>query len=76
MTVGGTIRGLGDERALAGDLIFYGIPKALTWNLKDVATHDFEDMSDLQVGERPRKKLKATAGLKAEPPMDRTLERI
>lgn len=44
-------RGLGDEKALAGGLIFYGAPKALTWELKDVAAHDFEDMSKLQVGE-------------------------
>ena len=51
LTVGGTIRGMGDEKALAGDLIFYGTPKALTWNLKDVASHDFDDMSELQVGE-------------------------
>ena len=50
LTVGGTIRGLGDEKALAGDLIFYGTPKALTWELKDVVSHDFDDMSELQVG--------------------------
>ena len=50
LTVGGTIRGLGDEKASAGDLIFYGKPKALTWKLKDVASHDFGDMSKLQVG--------------------------
>ena len=51
LTVGGTIRGLGDEKALAGDLIFYGTPKALIWELKDVVSHDFDDMSELQVGE-------------------------
>ena len=28
LTVGGTIRGLGDEKAIAGDLILYGTPKA------------------------------------------------
>ena len=50
LTVGGTIRGLGDEKALAGNLIFYGTPKALTWDLKDVVSHDFDDMSELQVG--------------------------
>ena len=51
LTLGGTIRGLGDEKALAGHLIFYGTPKALTWDLKDVVSHDFDDMSELQVGE-------------------------
>ena len=51
LTVGGTIRGLSDEKSLAGHLIFYRTPKALTWELKDVATHDFDDMSELQVGE-------------------------
>lgn len=50
LTVGGTIRGLGDERALAGHLIFYGTPKALTWEVKDVVSHDFDDISELQVG--------------------------
>ena len=52
LTVGGAIRGLGDQKALAGDLIFHGAPKAITWDLKDVMTHDFtEDMTKLQVGE-------------------------
>ena len=50
LTVGGTIRGLGDDEARAGDLIFYGTPKALTWALKDVMSHDFDDMTNLQVG--------------------------
>ena len=49
LTVGGTIRGLGDDKALAGDLILYGTPKALTWELKDVVSHDFDDMSELRV---------------------------
>ena len=51
LTVGGTIRGLGDEKALAGQLIFYGTPKALTWDLKDVVSHEFGDILELQVGE-------------------------
>ena len=51
LTVGGTIRSLGDERALAGNLIFHGTPKALTWNLKDVVSHDFDDILELHVGE-------------------------
>ena len=51
LTVGGTIRGLGDEKAFAGDLIFRGTPKAVTWNVKDLMSHDFGDVSQLQVGE-------------------------
>ena len=52
LTVGGTIRGLSEEKALAGNLIFYQTPKAITWELKDVMSHDFtDDMSKLQVGE-------------------------
>ena len=51
LTVGGMIRGLGDEKALAGNLIFYGAPKALTWELKDVMSHDFDGIAGLQVGE-------------------------
>lgn len=51
LTVGGTIRGLGDERAFAGDLIFRGAPKAVTWELKDVVSHDFGDVSQLKIGE-------------------------
>ena len=50
LTVGGTIRSLGDEKALAGHLIFYRTPKAITWELKDVMSHDFDDVSKLHVG--------------------------
>ena len=49
LTVGGTIRGLGDEKAFAGNLIFYGVPKALTWELKDVVSHEFGDEAELLV---------------------------
>ena len=52
LTVGGTISGLGDEKALAGNLIFYGAPKAITWDVKDVMSHDFaDDTSELQVSD-------------------------
>ena len=52
LTVGGTIRGLGDDRALAGDLILFRTPKAITWELKDTMSHDFtDDISKLQTGE-------------------------
>ncbi|MCY4661574.1 MAG: hypothetical protein OXF93_17485 [Acidobacteria bacterium] len=50
LTVGGTIRGMGDQKALAGDLIFYRTPKAITWELKDAMSHEFGDISKLQVG--------------------------
>lgn len=52
LTVGGLIRGLGEGRALAGDLIVLQVPKAITWDFKDVMSHDFtDDMSILQIGE-------------------------
>ena len=52
LTVGGAIRGLGEHKALAGNLILLQTPKAITWELKDVMSHDFtDDMSKLHVGE-------------------------
>ena len=51
LTVGGTIHRLGDENALAGHLILDRTPKALTWNLKDVASHDFNGTSELRIDE-------------------------
>ena len=52
LTVGGTIRRLGEEGAQAGNLILFQTPKAITWELKDVMSHDFtDDISKLQVGE-------------------------
>lgn len=52
LTVGGTIRGLGEREALAGNLIFFQTPRAITWELKDVMSHDFtDDMSKLEIGE-------------------------
>ena len=42
---------MGEQKALAGDLIFYRTPKAITWELKDAMSHEFaDDMSKLQVG--------------------------
>ena len=49
LTIGGTIRGLDDAQALAGELIFYRTPKAIKWNFKDVMAHDFGDISELGV---------------------------
>ena len=51
LTVGGTIRGLDERKALASNLIFFRTPRAISWELKDVMSHDFtDDMSKLQVG--------------------------
>lgn len=47
LSVGGTIRGLGDVHASAGDLILRGTPKEINWKFKDVMTHEFGD--DLSV---------------------------
>ena len=66
LTVGGTMRGLGDEKALAGHLIFYGTPKALTWELKDVVSHDFDDISELQVGRKVYSYYATMRGLAAQ----------
>lgn len=49
LTVGGTIRGLGHKQAFADNLIFIRAPKAITWNLKDVMSHCFGDIGELQV---------------------------
>ena len=51
LTVGGTIRGLGDKQAFADNLIFLRAPKAITWNLKDVMSHSFGDVTELEVDE-------------------------
>lgn len=49
LTVGGTIRGLGDKQASADNLILFHVPKAITWNLKDVMSHSFGDIAEIQV---------------------------
>ena len=41
LSVGGTIRGLGEDKAVAGNLILLRTPKAITWELKDVMSHEF-----------------------------------
>ena len=50
LTIGGSIRGLGEDHALAGELIFHNSPRAIKWNLKDLMTHEFGECSSLQVG--------------------------
>ena len=49
LTIGGKIRGLEEDRAFAGDLIFHNTPKAIQWNCKDLMTHEFGDMETLDV---------------------------
>ena len=52
LTVGGTIRELGDEKTVAGGLIVHDSPKAITWELKDLMSHEFTDnTSALPVGQ-------------------------
>ena len=53
LSVGGTIWGLEADQALAGELIFRNTPKAIKWNYKDLMTHEFGDISTLQVGQVP-----------------------
>ena len=47
LTIGGTIRGLQEDRAFAGELIYYKTPKAIQWNFKDLMTHKFGDAATL-----------------------------
>ena len=49
LTIGGSIRGLGEDHALAGELIFHNSPRAIKWNHKDLMTHEFGECSSLQV---------------------------
>ncbi len=49
LTIGGNIRGLHEDHALAGELIFQNSPKAIKWNCKDLMSHEFGECSSLQV---------------------------
>ena len=49
LTIGGSVRGLHEDHAFAGELIFHNSPKAIKWNYKDVMTHEFEECTSLQV---------------------------
>lgn len=53
LTIGGSIRGLEEDHAWAGELIFRNSPKAIKWNYKDLMTHDFGECSSLEVDGRP-----------------------
>ena len=49
LTVGGEIRSLEEEGTFAQELICRGTPKAIRWNLKDLMTHKFGDVNELEV---------------------------
>ena len=49
LTIGGSIRGLHEHGAWAGELIFRNSPKAIKWNYKDLRTHEFGDCASLLV---------------------------
>lgn len=50
LTIGGSIRGLDEDHAWAGELIFRNSPRAIKWNYKDLMTHEFGECSSLEVG--------------------------
>ena len=49
LTIGGSVRGLDEDHAWAGELIFHNSPRAIKWNYKDLMTHEFGECSSLQV---------------------------
>lgn len=51
LTVGGSVRRLHEGPAVAGDLIYHNDVKVIKWNLKDLMTHECEDLSSLEVGD-------------------------
>ncbi|MYK30199.1 MAG: hypothetical protein F4051_00300 [Boseongicola sp. SB0670_bin_30] len=53
VTIGGSIRGLHEAHAWAGELIFHNSPRAIKWNNKDLMTHEFGDCSSLLVDGKP-----------------------
>ena len=52
LTIGGSVRGLHEDHAWAGELIFHNSPRAIKWNYKDLMTHQFGECSSLQVGDK------------------------
>ena len=52
LTIGGSIRGLDEDHAWAGELIFRNSPRAIKWNYKDLMTHEFGECSSLEVDGR------------------------
>ena len=53
LTIGGSIRGLDEQQAWAGELIFRNSPRAIKWNYKDLRTHEFGDCASLLVDGKP-----------------------
>lgn len=53
LTIGGSIRGLDEDHAWAGELIFRNSPRAIKWNYKDLMTHEFGECSGLEVEGKP-----------------------
>ena len=51
LTIGGVIRGLDWDHSNAGELIFRNSPKSIRWKYKDLATHKFDSLGILHVGE-------------------------
>ncbi len=51
LTIGGKIRGLQEDRAFAGELIFHNSPKAIQWDFKDLMTHEIRDTAVLDVND-------------------------
>lgn len=51
LTIGGNIRRLHEGPPVAGDLIYDDGPKVIKWNFKDLMTHEFNELSDLHVGD-------------------------
>ena len=52
LTIGGSVRGLHEDHAWAGELIFHNSPRAIKWNYKDLMTHEFGECSSLQVNDK------------------------
>lgn len=53
LTIGGSIRGLNEPGAWAGELIFRNSPRAIKWDYKDLRTHEFGDCTNLLVDGKP-----------------------
>ncbi len=53
LTIGGRIWGLGENQAVAGELIFRDTPKAIKWDYKDLMAHKFGGISKFQLDRVP-----------------------
>ena len=66
LTIGGSIRGLNEQGAWAGELIFRNSPRAIKWNYKDLKTHEFEDCENLPVDGKPYAYFASMRGMPAQ----------